>query len=286
MNYHFPISKKNKKRNKFGRFWLIALFAIMILPIATLILKFSQDKNQVKTVTEPANPAIENTTTPKPEQTEKKIKTFELVEFKNLYDTIKYPNTEQINLPPTITGNELVDSRITKLAEAKGYKLRSVARGNIKDVNNFVKLQPLAVKPFLDLVDSAKNAKLDLRITASFRSISDQRDIFLEQLNKLAVNQADIPKGNHDDQINRLLERVAPPGYSRHHTGFTVDFQCGEQALYSFEKSPCYEWMANNNYYLMKNLGWIPSYPKGVTLMGPEPEPWEYTWVGREALLE
>jgi LAS superfamily LD-carboxypeptidase LdcB len=75
------------------------------------------------------------------------------------------------------------------------------------------------------------------------------------------------------------------PGYSRHHTGYTIDLWC-EDGSSTFLSSSCYKWISDNNYLKAKQSGWIPSYPAGTDDQGPEPEPWEYVWVGTERLME
>jgi len=36
---------------------------------------------------------------------------------------------------------------------------------------------------------------------------------------------------------------------------------------------------------MQKRFGFIPSYPENSGKQGPEPEPWEYVWVGEDVLL-
>ncbi len=42
--------------------------------------------------------------------------------------------------------------------------------------------------------------------------------------------------------------------------------------------------MAADNYRVAKQFGFIPSYPSGAGAQGPEPEPWEYVYVGVKAI--
>jgi LAS superfamily LD-carboxypeptidase LdcB len=42
--------------------------------------------------------------------------------------------------------------------------------------------------------------------------------------------------------------------------------------------------MSKDNYLQAKKYGWIPSYPEGAQQQGPEPEAWEYVWVGTASL--
>jgi LAS superfamily LD-carboxypeptidase LdcB len=53
-----------------------------------------------------------------------------------------------------------------------------------------------------------------------------------------------------------------------------------------FEQSVCFGWLSKGNYKNAKSNGWIPSYPDGAKKQGPDPESWEYVWVGKQNLIE
>jgi len=89
-----------------------------------------------------------------------------------------------------------------------------------------------------------------------------------------------------DSELDGILATTAIPGYSRHHTGYTVDIGCGNEPAIAFELTVCFDWLSANNYKNAKTYGWIPSYPEGAGQQGPEPETWEYVWVGIDALTE
>ncbi len=224
-------------------------------------------------------------TTPTEEDKPKVIGEFTGEEFKNLYNTFSYPNTDQLTEPPYITGDPDADARIREIAEERGYRLRSHARDTL-GVADGNPLQLLAHKPWEDLKAQAEADGIILTATWGFRSIEDQRQLFLDEIYGRDAYPFDIGNGLKDAEINEALEMVAPPGYSRHHTGFTVDLTCGTEGLTDFANTTCFEWLAFNNYERAKKLGWVPSYPKGASLQGPEPEPWEYIWVGVESLYK
>jgi hypothetical protein len=206
-------------------------------------------------------------------------------EMKNLYNNFRYANTNNIIAPPLITGNTVADKKIRTLAEARGYRLRRLARDTLSDVDGHP-IQILAVKPWQDLKAAATRDGIVLTITWAFRSIEDQRAIFLAGLEGAGISTQDIADGRVDDSVDRVLQTYAPPGYSRHHTGFTIDLTCGTNGLTNFAETPCFEWISKDNYLHAKTFGWIPSYPAGANLQGPEPEPWEYVWVTSDALLK
>lgn len=216
----------------------------------------------------------------------KELGVFTADEFKILYSSYSYPNTKQLVTPPYITGDEAADNRIREIAEARGYRLRSVVNVGLADFDDGLSIQPLALEPLNNLVQKAAQAGLDIRVTAAYRSIETQRELFLQRLFAEDISLFNIASGEVDDYVVSILHQVAPPGYSRHHTGFTIDLQCGEVGLFAFESTTCYQWLSENNFQQLKLLGWVPSYPSGADMQGPEPEPWEYIWVGIDALYK
>ena len=212
-----------------------------------------------------------------------KMRTFSNEQFVTFYNTFAYPNTVEITELPPITGNAAADIRIRSIAEKRGYKLRSVPISSPEKLDEGFELQQKAVEPLLAMQAAAKKAGYTLSLTAAFRSVEYQRQLFVD---RLSASAEAIAAGTADAAVNTTLERTAPPGYSRHHNGFTVDFSCGAVGGESFLATGCYEWLSKNNFENAKNFGWIPSYPEGTHVTGPEPEAWEFVWVGRESLLE
>ncbi len=210
--------------------------------------------------------------------------------FSDLYSTFDYPNTQQITVQPTITGNVLADERIKTIAEKRGYRLQStpvarITKTDEPDLSGDDLLQPLALGGWQDLKAAAKLAGVALRLQSAYRSLEYQRRLFLNDLSENATYATDIANGLVDDKVDRILATTAPPGYSRHHTGYAIDLACYPGGVFvTFATSPCNTWLSANNYENAKKHGWIPSYPVGTAHQGPEPEPWEYVWVGKDRL--
>ncbi len=215
----------------------------------------------------------------------KTLRVFSGEQFKDLYNNFRYANTDKIVDPPNITGNTTADARIRSIAESRGYRLRRLARDAI-GVADGLPLQSIAVKSWNDLKEAAAKDGIVLTVTASFRTFEDQRMIFLDGLRAYGVSTQDIAEGHVDASVDKVLQTYAPPGYSRHHTGFTIDLTCGTNGLTNFATTICYRWLSADNYLHAKTYGWVPSYPDGTDLQGPEPEPWEYIWVTVDALLK
>lgn len=206
-------------------------------------------------------------------------------EFTDLYSSVIYPNTQLIADPPTITGDDDVDAKIRSLAEARGYSrtptpeqavVRIQDEPRLDSTDNL--LQPLAAKDWQRLKKAASDDGYALSLLSAYRSPEAQREIFLNRL-YASISLEDLKNGNGEAIINATLELTAVPGYSRHHTGYTIDLWCEDGSL-AFVASDCYQWISQNNYEMAMEYGWIPSYPEGSKTQGPEPEPWEYVWVG------
>ena len=212
-------------------------------------------------------------------------------QFRDLYRSIlpTYPNTEEFAVPPVISGNEAADQRIRGFAEQRGFRLTRIPVTALVKTNEPKLLgetddllQPQAFKGWLSLKADAQKSDIPLTLLSAYRSPEWQRDIFMD---RLGLSSDAIAAGYSDDAVKHNLTVTAVPGYSRHHTGYAVDFWC-EDGAGNFASSVCAKWLIKNNYLNAKTHGWIPSYPEGADEQGPEPEPWEYVWVGRTLLFE
>lgn len=216
-----------------------------------------------------------------------KLKQFTGQQFRDLYNNFAYPNTQRIGQDTPITGNEVADTRIRTVAEARGYQIRSAPVTNtFRDVGDTFVLQQRAAQPWLDMKAAAAKDGISLGLTAGYRSAEDQKQLFLQRLNQIGLTPDAIASGAYDAQVSQILRATAIPGYSRHHTGYTIDIACKDQPTTSFEYTVCFKWLQANNYEHAKQHGWIPSYPEGTANQGPDPESWEYVWVGMDAVTE
>jgi len=215
------------------------------------------------------------------------LKTFSGEQFKALYNNFAYPNTSRINERTPITGDESADEVIRKVAVERGYQLRSApVSDTFQNVGQDYKLQRRAAQPWLDMKAAAEKDGIKLGLTAAYRSADDQRQIFVQRLAQTGIPVQGIAGGYYNNQISQVLRTTAIPGYSRHHTGYTVDISCENQPGVSFEYTNCFQWLKTDNYKNAKTYGWIPSYPEGTDEQGPDPESWEYVWVGKDILTE
>ncbi len=274
-------SRPKRKKSKYRTFVFLAIVLIALGYFASNKLDFN-----VKTSnnTNESKKAEAISVTPPTGE----IRTFSGQEFKGIYESMSYPNTIAIVNPPEITGNHDADEKIRQLAEERGYHMTSIPLQSIIKINeprlmNDDLLQPLAAKGWETLKAAAKTDNIPLSLNAAYRSVDYQRNLFLERLYGNGTTALQIAQGAGDRAVNVTLGLTAVPGYSRHHTGYTVDLWC-EDGSTVFKYSSCYEWISDNNYQKAKENGWIPSYPEGADQQGPEPEPWEYVWVGIDRL--
>ncbi len=185
---------------------------------------------------------------------------------------------------PQIVGDEAADAYIRGVAESRGYSFWPVSDGqHMAEVDGF-QLQEEAAVAWLRLRAAAARDGIDIRIVSGFRDYAEQRSLFLSRSGLSGYTTAQIVGRQADIAIDTALNQTSPPGYSRHHTGYTIDMADANSGGAKFATTKAYAWMSENNYAHATQFGWLPSYPTGATGVGPVPEPWEYVYVGVDAL--
>ncbi|REK11722.1 MAG: hypothetical protein DWQ40_12075 [Actinobacteria bacterium] len=196
-------------------------------------------------------------------------------QFTELYEYATENVLPRLDAPTgqtTITGDSTLDARIWELAFARGYVLRPVATGGLATIDG-VPMQPQAAEAWAKLKAAAREAGLQFIVSSAYRSPSAQRTQFLSKL-----------QGTSDSAIEAALTWYSVPGTSKHHGGYALDFRYANGTFGEFRYTPDYEWLAADNFYNAKRFGFIPSYPDDVSGQGPNPEPWEFVWVGVELI--
>lgn len=269
---------------------------MVFITVSLIAAAFVHIQNPFKRMT-PDPPRTANTAVTRSESEAAKIENkprelrrFTGEEFKQLFLKVSYPNTQPILALPPITGHAATDARIRAIAESRGYRLSAVPVSLIRRINeprldNDDLLQPLAADGWHALKAAAQAADIPLSLSSAYRSPEYQRRMFLQRLIGNGASIEQVVNGQADHVIEATLMMTAIPGYSRHHTGYTIDVWC-EDGSATFLNSRCFRWLSADNYKIAKKHGWIPSYPPGADMQGPEPEPWEYVWVGEGWLQE
>lgn len=222
-------------------------------------------------------------------------KTFSPNGFRDFYDNHEYLDVSRITEPPPITGHEAADSRIVQIGLKRGYKLRAIAPKDQLVAVDGKELMPDAARAWTDMKRECSEAGISLGLVSGYRSIDRQREIFLSLFRSRSIREQDkeytseqIIKGDADHIIERILRENSIPGFSKHHTGYTLDIMdlTSGKEFTEFEDTAGFEWISSDNYRNAKRFGFIPSYPHGADMQGPQPEAWEYSWVGKDILLK
>ena len=187
-------------------------------------------------------------------------------QFAELFDTAQLPNLRELDPLPAITGDATRDAAIRDAAEERGYELRPVPSEPLPWVDGF-QLQAEAVAAWESLQSASGDAGVPLLIVSGYRSVDDQRVTFFDRVARYG-------------SVEAALAWVAPPGYSKHQTGYAVDITQSGWDRTGFVGSPAFAWLTADNYAVAKAHGFIPSYPPDADCQGPNPEPWEFTYVG------
>lgn len=276
-------TKKRRHKSQKTKVVLLGFLVLALIAGSYGLYRYMQDDSQDT----PAGEVILNQDLAAEQQKTGTLKTFTGKQFRDLYNSYAYPNTEYIAEDAVITGDQSTDTAIRQMAEKRGYIRRSApVQDTFIEVESLMLLQERAAWPWEELKAKAKQDGIDLFLTAAYRSAEEQRSIFLERLAAINLTSDLIISGSYNDKVGEILASTAIPGYSRHHTGYTIDIGCGNDPDNAFEFTVCFEWLSTDNYKNAKTYGWIPSYPEGAGQQGPEPETWEYVWVGLDAVTE
>jgi D-alanyl-D-alanine carboxypeptidase len=123
-------------------------------------------------------------------------------------------------------------------------------------------LNPGAAQAWIGLAKAAAADGVILELVSGFRSYAYQRDLIQR---KREAGRA----------LDDILQSVAPPGFSEHHTGEAADIGspgCDDLTA-SFADSAAFSWLAAN----ARRFGWTMSYPAGNEF-GYVYEPWHWKW--------
>lgn len=213
--------------------------------------------------------------------------------FSDLLSSVSFPNTSVQEKLVSITGDETADDVINTLAEDAGYIRQPIATTTLVVLEGY-RVQPQVKFAWEELKASATLSGINLGIVSGYRSPEAQKALFNKYFReetrrsgfKKDFTTKDIKDGKADAVILSTLKYAAPPGYSRHHSGYTIDIRDVDSgfSFYEFGKTRGYRWVSRNNYEGVRKYGFIPSYPRGERDGGPEPEPWELVWIGVEKI--
>lgn len=131
------------------------------------------------------------------------------------------------------------------------------------DINQRMRqLTPAAASAWRTLHEKATQAGVPLLVVSAFRSVDYQRDLIARKLAK-------------GEKIDTILQVLAAPGYSEHHTGRALDITVsGLPPLQeSFETTPAFAWLMQH----AGRYGFRLSYPRDNP-HGFVYEPWHWAF--------
>ena len=131
------------------------------------------------------------------------------------------------------------------------------------DINQRMRqLTPAAAAAWRTLQQHATQAGVELLVVSAFRSVNYQRDLIARKLAK-------------GENIDTILQVLAAPGYSEHHTGRALDLTVpGLPPLQeSFEATPAFPWLGQH----AGRYGFRLSYPRDNP-HGFIYEPWHWAF--------
>jgi len=149
--------------------------------------------------------------------------------------------------------------RLTLYAEADQTLLVSIAKN---DDGREYQLLPEAADAWLEMKAAAEQGGVQLIVQSAYRSVARQIELIQHKLSN-GVNIGDI------------LQSLAPPGYSEHHTGRAIDIASAAYPRLDagFADTDDYAWLIAH----AGTFGFTLSYPLGNT-SGYVFEPWHWCW--------
>ena len=157
--------------------------------------------------------------------------------------------------------------------EADGdIELKQLSNGHAVDARIYPSLQ--------QMMDDARSAGLSPVICSSYRTVSDQQELYSAKVEKY-LSQGLSPEAAEAE----AAKWVALPGTSEHQTGLAVDivslyYQTLDEGQ---ENTAEQKWLMENSW----RYGFILRYPNGTTeITGINYEPWHYRYVGKTAAEE
>lgn len=140
--------------------------------------------------------------------------------------------------------------------------------GRYRDTGRMVRLRQPAAEAFLKMVDVAKREGVNLVPISGFRPVSYQKQLFDRAVKRYGSEQ-------------KAARWVAPPGYSEHATGWTLDIgdatDRGADVDPKFKTTSAGRWLSRHAARYGFELSFPPQNPQGVNH-----EPWHWRFVGTD----
>ena len=140
---------------------------------------------------------------------------------------------------------------------------------NLVEIGSFydrkILLNSEAASAFKQMQLAAKQEGIDIIPISGFRSVIDQEKLFKKQTQRQGSEQA-------------AARLSAPPGFSEHHSGYTLDLADGKSPntvlKFAFDSTEAYRWLKTH----AMQYGFELSFPKN-NYQGVSYEPWHWRFI-------
>ena len=247
-------------RNKISFFLLTYLTALVVIALGISILDNIKEFPEFSIQSTPPN--SDTSVTPLPSSTEENLPLLPPVASQKQFNSEEeYKQFSQTsNTPPK------VETYLGHFPYSENKQENLVKVADFYGREEF--LDKTAANAFNRMKSDAKTSGVDITIISGFRSIAQQKKLFLKQINKRGGKEA-------------AARFSAPPGYSEHHTGYALDIGEGQNIdtyiKFEFEYTEAYLWLVKNAH----KYGFELSFPKN-NLQGVSYEPWHWRFVGSQ----
>lgn len=166
------------------------------------------------------------------------------------------PANEVENLLGHLPYSEAPEEDLKAVTSDGRIRLRSAAAAKFKEMQKVAQAQGIILVPL-----------------SGFRTVSQQESLFFdiaEQRQQLPTTRAEVS---------------APPGYSEHHTGYTIDIGDGKVPAVNlsprFDQTAAFKWLEKNAVRYGFELSFPKDNPQGINY-----EPWHWRFIGDRDSLE
>ena len=147
--------------------------------------------------------------------------------------------------------------------------IASYAQGKYQ---RYEKLHKDAALALMKMIYAARDDGVWIVPVSGYRDVEKQDSLFQAQIKR---------KGSEKE----AAKSSAPPGYSEHHTGYTIDLTDGKlvnrDITSDFASTDAYQWLVNNAH----QFGFELSFPKNNS-QGVNYEPWHWRYIGSQEALK
>ena len=147
--------------------------------------------------------------------------------------------------------------------------IASYAQGKYQ---KYEKLHQDAALALMKMIYAARDNGVWIVPVSGYRDVEKQDSLFQAQVKR---------KGSEKE----AAKSSAPPGYSEHHTGYTIDLTNGKlvnrDITSDFASTDAYQWLVNNAH----QFGFELSFPKNNS-QGVNYEPWHWRYIGSDEALK